>query len=94
MPGLSPEQYDSIKKGMAEARSRKQAGRKILGDIYDKSRAPSYPSPSTPMDPQDHPANNVIHPGGNRGAPHATVPLNVPQSWPSSTGDYQDEINY
>lgn len=94
MPGLTAQQYDQIKAGQAEAQGRKMASRKIMGSIYDQSKSPSYPPPSTPMDPQDHPANNVMHPHGNRGLDHATVPLNVPQSWPSHTGDYQDEINY
>lgn len=94
MPGLTPEEYSGIREEQSRARSKQLATRKILGSIYDKSRAPSYPSPSTPQDPQDHPANNVSHPHGNRGRLDATVPLNVPQSWPSSTGDYQDEINY
>jgi len=45
------------------------------------------------QNPQDHPANNVSHPSGNRGRMDATVPLNVPQSLPT-TSEYADEINY
>lgn len=87
MPGLSPEQYDSIKKGMAEARTRKSINRQMMGSMYDHMMG-------TPQDPQDHPANNVVHPHGNRGMGHATVPLNVPTGGLSNTGDYSDEINY
>ena len=76
-----------IKAGLAEARQRKQANRAKIGQAYDYLMG-------TPQNPQDHPANNVVHPSGNRGLSHATVPLNVPTSWPSSTGDYSDEINY
>lgn len=94
MPGLTPEEYKGIRQEQASAMAKKQTNRKILGSIYDQNRSPSYPPPSTPMDPQDHPANNVMHPHGNRGSNHATVPLNVPTNIPSSTGDYQDEINY
>lgn len=85
MPGLNPEQYNSLKKGIAEARARKAANRQSIGNAYQELMG-------TPQDPQDHPANNVSHPHGNRGLDHATVPLNVPLS--PNTGDYQDEINY
>lgn len=45
----------------------------------------------TPMSPQDHPANNVIHPSGNRNAEHATLPpLSAPMNAPmgSMNEDY------
>lgn len=87
MPGINPVEH---KKGKTPS----SPSRKISGQIYDQSRSPSYPPPSKPIDPQDHPANNVSHPHGNRGLGYATVPLNVPMGYPSSTGDYQDEINY
>lgn len=85
---VSPQELvNAWKQGLAENKTRKNAIRQNIGNAYQNLQG-------TPQDPQDHPANNVSHPHGNRGRLDATVPLNVPQSWPSSTGDYQDEINY
>lgn len=75
------------RKGKSKVPARK------VGQIYDQSRSPSYPPPSEEQNPQDHPANNVVHPSGNRGLGHATIPLSVPNSWPSHTGDWEDEVN-
>lgn len=87
MPGLTPEEQSAIRLEQSSARSRQLHNRQMMGSMYDHMMG-------TPQDPKDHPANNISHPHGNRGLSHATVPLNVPTSTPSSTGDYQDEINY
>lgn len=87
MPGLTPEEQSAIRLEQSSARSRQLRNRQIMGSMYDHLMG-------TPQDPQDHPANNVVHPHGNRGLGHATVPLNVPTSGLSNTGDYSDEINY
>lgn len=65
----------------------KRKGTQDMGSAYQNIMG-------TPQDPRNHPADNVAHPHGNRGRADATVPLNVPQTWPSHTGDYADEINY
>jgi hypothetical protein len=66
---------------------RKQVIKPNTGNAYQHLMSPV-------QDAQDHPANNISHPHGNRGREDATIPLNVPQSLPSSTGDYQDVVNY
>lgn len=72
------------RKGKSKTAGRK--GTQDLGSMYSEYMG-------SEQNPQDHPANNVVHPGGNRGLGHATIPLNVPNSWPSHTGDWQDEVN-
>jgi hypothetical protein len=86
MAGLNPSERRPRGKGASTP------SRKLSEPIFDKSKSPSYPPPSTPQSVQDHPANNVRHPGGNRGLSDATLPLGTPMSWPSSTGEYQDAI--
>jgi len=84
MPGLDPQEV--VRAGRAQANARKQAGRQQMGQMYDAMMG-------AVQDPQDHPANNVSHPHGNRNRPDATIPLNVPQSI-GNTKDYEDGINY
>lgn len=75
------------KKGKSKLPARK------VGQIYDQSRSPSYPPPSQEQNPQDHPANNVSHPHGNRGLGYATIPLSTPNNYPANTGEWEDEVN-
>jgi len=43
------------------------------------------------MAPQDHPANNVVHPSGNRGLEDSTLSMFPALNTPNS-GAYQDDL--
>lgn len=73
-----------VKKYQGEAKRRKQAIRNQIDSGYSHLMG-------TPLDPQDHPVNNVSHPSGNRGRPDATLSA-MPLSQPT-TGSMGSEID-
>jgi hypothetical protein len=74
---------DTIKAGRSDAMKRKQAIRQNIGSAYQSMMG-------KPSAPQDHPANNVVHPNGNRGLDESTLSMFPPLSTPNS-GAYMDD---
>jgi hypothetical protein len=62
---------------------RKQAIRQQINQSYDSLMG-------KPTAPQDHPANNVVHPSGNRGLDDSTLSMYPPLNSPNS-GAYKDD---
>jgi hypothetical protein len=75
---------DIIKAGRADMLKRKQAIRQNIGSAYQTLMG-------QPSAPQDHPANNVQHPSGNRGIGDSTLSMFPPLNTPNS-GAYADDF--
>ena len=72
-----------IKAGQASAKKRKEAVRTQIGDAYQNMMG-------TMQSPQDHPANNLQHPHGNRGIDDSTISMSTPLNTPN-TGAYAED---